>query len=197
MRYRNWDKTLWSSYHADQDKTRVRAVSKSYLLCYTREWVKREEKEILQHQSTSLYIHFICHPQIIPHAPLYHPNILSWSYTPSTQLLITITTPHHPTSQYLTLLPYHNKLYCHHLTIFPRHLRVYQHLGVSVTLIPSIHLIPFVSTFITRAVTPMILSGRFGASCQSVSEVSFTSRFIESSHTTVEMIWWCNNLGLA
>ena len=54
---------------------------------YTRERVKREEKEILQHQATSLNIHFVCHPRIIPHAPLYHLNIQPWSYTPPSQLL--------------------------------------------------------------------------------------------------------------
>jgi len=52
------------------------------LLCYSREQVKREEKEILQHQESSPYIHFICLPQIILHAVMYHPNSSRWSYTP-------------------------------------------------------------------------------------------------------------------
>jgi len=89
MGYGNQDKTLWSSYRRNQDKTKDQAWSKSYMLCYTRERVKREEKEILQHQTTSRYIHFIRHPRIIPHAPMYHPNIQPWSYTPPAQLLST------------------------------------------------------------------------------------------------------------
>jgi len=73
----NWDKMLRNSYRGNQDKTRVRAVSKSYLLCYTRERVRGDEKEILQHLTTSLYIHFVCHAQTIPYAPMYHLNISS------------------------------------------------------------------------------------------------------------------------
>jgi len=57
------------------------------LLCFTREQVKREEKEILQCHTTSLYIHFIYHPQIISHAPMYLLNLPAWFCTPSTQLL--------------------------------------------------------------------------------------------------------------
>jgi len=34
----------------------------------------RAEVEILQHQSTSHYIQCVYHRQIIPHAPMYHPN---------------------------------------------------------------------------------------------------------------------------
>jgi len=51
-----------SSYQESRDKTTVRAGSKSCLLCYTRERVNREEKETLQHKTTSLGIHFVCHP---------------------------------------------------------------------------------------------------------------------------------------
>ena len=47
------------------------------------------------------------------------------------------TTPHHPTSQHLKPLPYHNRLY-HHLPPTPsRRSRVFQRLHFSVTLIPS------------------------------------------------------------
>ena len=116
MWYRNWDKMLRNSHRGNQDKPRFRAVSKSYLLCYTREYVKREEKEILQHLTTSLYIHFICHPRTVSYALMYHPTISSWSYTPPTQLLINGTTPHRPTSQHLRPLPYLNKFYCNNLT---------------------------------------------------------------------------------
>jgi len=78
--FRSW-------YGERQDKTRIRAGSKSCLLCFTRDRVKREEKEILQQQTTSLYIHIICHPRFILRAPMYHPNIQPWSYMPPTQLL--------------------------------------------------------------------------------------------------------------
>jgi len=44
------------------------------LLCYTRERVKREEKEILQHQTTSLYIQSVRYLRIILHASMYQPN---------------------------------------------------------------------------------------------------------------------------
>jgi len=74
-------------YRVNEDRAGIKARSQSYLLCYTRERGKREEKEVLQHQTTSLCIHFVCHPRTIPHAPMYHPNIQRWSYTPSTQLL--------------------------------------------------------------------------------------------------------------
>jgi len=35
-----------------------------------------EEMEILQHYQRSLYIQFVCHPRTIPHAPMYHPNLI-------------------------------------------------------------------------------------------------------------------------
>jgi len=143
---------LRSSYWRGQDMTRVRAGSKSCLLCYTRERVKREEKEILQHETTSLYIHFVCHPRIIPHAPMYHVNIQSWSYTPPTITLISTITPHHPMSQHLRPLPYRSKVYRHHPTIFPHGPCIYPHLRLSVTLTHSIALILLLSTLqrITR-----------------------------------------------
>ena len=134
-----------SSYRESQEKTTVRVVSESYLLCYTRERVQRKEKEILQHPTTPLYIHFVCHPRIIPHAPMNHPNIFPWSYTLPTQHLITTTTPHRPMSQHLKPLPYHKRSFCHHLTTFSHHSHVYQHPHFSITLIPSIHPILYLS----------------------------------------------------
>jgi len=86
-----------------------------YLLCYTWEWVKSKEKEILQREQHSLYMQFVCHSRTVPHAPMYHPNLIPWSYTPPRYLIISTTTPHHPTSQHLRPLLYHTKLYCHHL----------------------------------------------------------------------------------
>jgi len=143
---RNQDKVLWSLYWENQGKTQVCAVSRSCLLCYRREWVKSEEKEILQLWTTSLNIHFICHPRIISHAPMYHLNILPWSYTPPSQLLINNTTPYHPMSRYLRPCPHHHKSYRHHLTTSSCHLHIYQRLHSSVTQIPSIHTIQFLST---------------------------------------------------
>jgi len=52
------------------------------LLCYTRERVKREVKEILHCQTTSCYVQFICLPRIIRHVSIYHLNPSPWSYTP-------------------------------------------------------------------------------------------------------------------
>ena len=108
-----------SSYRVEQDKTTVRGVWKSSLHDYMSEWVKRKENEILQHQTSSLYIHFIYHPWIIPHVPIYHTNILHGSYTRPTQLLINNTTPYHPTSQHLKTFPYQNISYCRHNTTSP------------------------------------------------------------------------------
>jgi len=147
--YGNADKMFRNSCRGNQDKTRVRAVSKSYLLCYTREWVKREEKEISQHLTTFHYIYIVCHPRTIPYAPMFHLNVFSWSYSPTTKLVINRTTPHRPMSQHFRPRPHLNNLYCHPLTMSPRHSRVYQHLRFSISLIPSAHSILFLSTIHT------------------------------------------------
>jgi len=52
------------------------------LLCNTREQVNRDEKDILQHQTTSLYIQFALLHRIVPHASIYHSNPSPWSYPP-------------------------------------------------------------------------------------------------------------------
>ena len=66
--------------------------------------------------------------------------------------LITSTMPQHLTSQHLSPLPYHNKLYRHHLLTFSSHFCIHQHLHLSVTTIPSAHPIRLISTLypITR-----------------------------------------------
>ena len=113
LRYHDRDMIFHSSYQGTQDKTRVRAGSKSYLLCYTRERVDKVGKEILQHQTTSLYIHFICRHQIIPHAPMYSPNIFPSSYTPLTQLLIKPPPRiirHRNTSGHFLIIPNHTAI---------------------------------------------------------------------------------------
>jgi len=102
--------------------------------------------EIRQNLTTILYIHFVFHLQIIPHASMYHPNISLWSYIPPTPLLISTTTSHRLMPQHLRPLPYYNKLYCHHLTTSPHHSHIYQHLRFSITPIPSLYPIPFWST---------------------------------------------------
>jgi len=40
------------------------------LHCYTRDWVKREEMKILQCQTTTVYMQFVCHPLTISHASM-------------------------------------------------------------------------------------------------------------------------------
>jgi len=149
MWYRNPDKMLPNSYLGNQDKTRVSAVSMSYWLCYTREWVKREEKEIFQHLTTSHGIYLICHPRTIPYAPMYHLNVSSWSYTPPTQCLMNTTTPHRLTLQYHRPLPHLTKVDRHNLTKSSRHSCIDQHLWLTVTLISSTHSILLLSTIHT------------------------------------------------
>jgi hypothetical protein len=69
-RYRFRDKTR-------QDKTEARECFQSRTIdCETREQVKREEKKILQHQTTSVYTHFVRYLRTISHAPMYRPNNL-------------------------------------------------------------------------------------------------------------------------
>ena len=98
------------------ERTKIRISFKVVLLlAYTREQVKREEKEILQHHRHSLYIQFVCH--LSNHSPCS--DIPSESYpmilhtTPL--FLIVTTTPYRPTSQHLRPLLYRTKLYRHHL----------------------------------------------------------------------------------
>jgi len=83
VRYRNRDKTIQNSYRGNRDRTGIKAGSKLCSLCYTRERVKREEQETLQHQTTSLYIHFVCHPRIIPHLRVHRCPRLSVTLNPS------------------------------------------------------------------------------------------------------------------
>ena len=57
----------------NEDKDRECFQSRT-IACYTRERVKREEKEILQHQTASLCIQLVRYPRIIPHVSIYQPN---------------------------------------------------------------------------------------------------------------------------
>jgi len=83
--------------------------------------------------TTLSYIQFVCRPRTIHHAPIYHLNIIPWSYTPPALLLIHTTMPHRPTSQHLRPLPYSTKLSRDHLTALSHLLRVDQCLRLSVT----------------------------------------------------------------
>ena len=81
-----------------------------------------------------------------------YPTMILHTTTTTATTLINTTTPHHLTSQHLKPLPYHNKLYRHPLTTSSCHSHVPQHLRLSLTLIPSIRPILFLTTlqFITR-----------------------------------------------
>jgi hypothetical protein len=103
-------------YRGDINKIRVKLFQSFNLLCYTTKGEKSEENETIQCQQHCQYIHFVWHPRIIPHSPMYHPNLIRWSYTPPAQLLINTTTLYHLTSQQLTPLPYHTKLHCYQLS---------------------------------------------------------------------------------
>ena len=122
---------------SNQNKTSVDAVFQSHLLvCYTRAQVKREQMEILQHQPTSLYIHFICHHRIIPYALMYNQTLPPRSYIPLTELFSNITTPYHLTYQHHRRQLYHNVICHQHCTSFSYLPWVFQHLCLSATLIP-------------------------------------------------------------
>jgi hypothetical protein len=71
------DKRLDMCFEEIRTRQESTLVQSRNLLCYTREPGKRDEKDILQRKQHSLYIQFICHPGTIPHAPMYHPNLIS------------------------------------------------------------------------------------------------------------------------
>jgi len=106
-------------------------------LCDTREWVKREEKEILQHQTTSLYIQFVCHPRTVSRALMYHSNPFPWSYTPPIWLLS--TQPRHLVQcrNISNHFPYHIKFYCHYHVASSHRLHISECLRLSVTPVSS------------------------------------------------------------
>ena len=96
-----------SAYRDTRTTTRVKNIFQSRtIVCYTRARVKREEKGILQHQTTSLYIqlHLL---------PSNHPSCFDVSSKSSFVILPTISqcllktlTPQHPTSQHFFLHPH-------------------------------------------------------------------------------------------
>jgi hypothetical protein len=63
----------WVSRNKDEDK-KSRYFRSHTVDCYTRERVKKEEKEILQHQTSFLYTQVVPYPRIILHASMYQPN---------------------------------------------------------------------------------------------------------------------------
>jgi len=114
---RYWEQILWHykpnkytrglfrGIRIDQE---LKLCQSRNLLCYMRHQVKREEKKILLHQTTSLYIQFVCHPPIIPHAWMYLLNLFIWSYAPPAQLLSTQPRhiiQDHNTSGHLLIVP--------------------------------------------------------------------------------------------
>jgi len=125
--------------------TGLRAGSKSFLFHYTRERVKREETEILQHKqplfmytasavlTSSLMLR--CTIRISTH-DLTHPQHNSYQYNHTTTSDVATPQP----------LPYRYRLYRHHVLTFSCHLCVSQCLRLSFTPIPSAHPISFLST---------------------------------------------------
>jgi len=102
-----------------------------FLLCSTRERVKRDQKEILQHQQHFMYsssgphesfLMFCCTIQIIAH-----------DLTLRQQALIKPTTPPCLTSWHLTPHHYHPKQSHHDYSIFLHHAHICQKLCTSVT----------------------------------------------------------------
>jgi len=81
------NKDTWELFQGFRTRQQSKLFQSLNLLCYTRERVKTEDNEIQQHQTISLYIHFICHLWILPHALINHPNLSFWSYTPLTHLI--------------------------------------------------------------------------------------------------------------
>ena len=126
------DKQRVLEVHIEGVKTRqeLKLFQSHNLHCYSRERAKRKEQETLQRQQHFLYTQFVCHPGIILHASIYHPNLIPWSYTPPAQFLINTTTPHRLLSQHLRPLPL-----SYQIMPPPSHwvLRISQHLGLSIT----------------------------------------------------------------
>jgi len=87
-------------YWEKQNKTSADAGHSCLLLCYTRECVKREEKDILQHQTTSVCMPFCCHPWTISDVLMYRPNLHHSSYIASKSWLMILHTLTKTSDQY-------------------------------------------------------------------------------------------------
>jgi len=115
-------------------------------LGYTRKRVTRQEKEILQHLTTSLYVQFVRLPRIILHASMYHLNLSPWTYTPPHDSLS--TNPHHViqhpnTSDHFVITSNYTASTTPHFPHFPPPSS--QCLHLSVTPVPCIHANAFLS----------------------------------------------------
>ena len=151
---------LRSSYRMNQDKTRIRAVQSCTCLLFKRTSKERRKGNPPSSNNLSVYT--------LHQSPSNHSSCSDISSEYPTMILHTTsttinntTTPKHLTSQCLKPLPYHNKLYRNYITIFSRYLRVYPCLHLSVTLIPSISLILFVSTL--QSITHNTSSDRYAS----------------------------------
>lgn len=106
----------------DKDKSQDNFQSRT-MLCNTREQlVKREENDIHQHKTTSLYIDIVLHPQMFYHASMYSPSILLWSDTPPSTLKLSLITPQHPMLQHFLHHPHTTLIFAdkfHASTYFP------------------------------------------------------------------------------
>jgi len=102
----------------NQDKTRVKCSSKSSVALLYKRTSKERRTGNPQIPTTSLYIQFVCHCQIVSYAAIYHLNPSSWSEAPSAEHFMSTTMPHHPMLQHLRPHHYHPKYSHHHHTIF-------------------------------------------------------------------------------
>ena len=129
--------------------------------------------------------------------PSNHPPCSDVSSKYSTMILHTIsttlintTTTHHPTSQHLRPLPYHNKLYSH-LSATPSHYsRVSQCLHLSVTLIRPTSLILFLYTPQPVTCNPNCNSGNLSGYIYCL--LSFVQMYIHSctSYSSRSILWY-------
>ena len=112
--YQETEQRLHICFEEVKTRQESKLVQSHNLPCYTTEQVKREEKEILKrHHNLSLYTVHLPPSNHSSCSDVPFKSHLMFLHTISTTVINT-TTPHHPMSQHLRPLPYHNKLYSHH-----------------------------------------------------------------------------------
>jgi len=86
--------------HIEKTREESRLVQCYLLVCYTREWVKTDEKDILQHWTTIHYIQCLSpsHYSLYVNMPSDSPLMILHT---TNETLMNTPTPHHPMSQYL------------------------------------------------------------------------------------------------
>jgi len=132
MWFRKQNEQLEVHIEKSQNKTKIKAVSKSYLaLLYNRMTKERRERKSSNANTASLYRIHLPPPSdsSCPNIPSEYHTMIFYTTNP---ILINTTMPHHPTSQHLRFLPYPNKLYRHHLAAFIHHLHTFSSLRLSV-----------------------------------------------------------------